>query len=84
VARVATKAEAGLAAELLGRAFARDPVLVAFFQEDPVDPARLARYFELECRVALAGYGEVRLGDDRLGAALWRRPVPERAPGHTK
>jgi len=74
VARLAAKAESGAAAEILARAFARDPVLTAFFQEDPIDTARLARYFELECRVGFAGYGEVWLDDDRLGAALWRRP----------
>ena len=72
--RLASKTEAGIAAGILGRAFARDPVLTAFFREDPVETARLARYFELECRVGLAGYGEVWLDDDDLGAALWRRP----------
>jgi len=74
MARLATRAEAGVAAEVLGRAFRRDPVLTAFFREDPVETTRLARYFELECRVGFAGYGEVWLDDDGLGAALWRRP----------
>jgi GNAT superfamily N-acetyltransferase len=74
VPRLATKAEAGVAAEILARAFARDPVLTTFFREDPVETTRLARYFELECSVGLAGYGEAWLDDDRLGAALWRRP----------
>lgn len=74
MARLATGTEGGVAAEILGRAFVRDPVLTAFFGEESVEPARLARYFELECRLAFAGYGEVWLDDDRLGAAIWRRP----------
>ena len=71
-ARLATEAEASVAANILARAFAHDPVLTAFVGEDRT--ARMARYFELECRLAFAGYGEVWLDDDGLGAAIWRRP----------
>jgi ribosomal protein S18 acetylase RimI-like enzyme len=79
VARLATKTEAGLAAGILGRAFVHDPVITRFFRAAP-ETTRLARYFELECRLVLKGYGEIWLDDDRLGAALWRRPggYPER------
>jgi GNAT superfamily N-acetyltransferase len=72
VARLASEADAGVAAELLARAFVRDPVLGAFVGEGQT--TRMARYFELECLVAFAGYGEVWLDDDALGAAMWRRP----------
>lgn len=72
MARLADETEAGVAAQILGRAFVRDPVLKAFVGEGQA--ARMARYFELECDVALAGYGEVWLDDDGVGAALWRRP----------
>jgi GNAT superfamily N-acetyltransferase len=74
VARLATEREGPVAAEILARAFVDDPVLSAFFGSGPVQTARMARYFELECRLAFAGYGEVWLDDDGLGAALWRRP----------
>ena len=79
MARLATQTEAGVAAEILGRAFVDDPVLTAFFRESP-QAARLAQYFELECRLVLKGYGEIWLDDDRLGAAIWRSPggYPER------
>jgi GNAT superfamily N-acetyltransferase len=72
VPRLATEADARVAAELLAQAFVRDPVLGAFVGEGRT--ARMARYFELECLVAFAGYGEVWLDDDGLGAAMWRRP----------
>jgi GNAT superfamily N-acetyltransferase len=73
MARLASEAEGDVAAEILGRAFVRDPVLTAFFDKG-TKAARLAQYFELECRIALAGYGEIWLDEDLLGAALWRRP----------
>jgi GNAT superfamily N-acetyltransferase len=73
VPRLASETEAGAAAEILGRAFVRDPVVTAFFKGSR-EPARLAEYFALECRLAFAGYGEIWLDDDRLGAAIWRRP----------
>jgi GNAT superfamily N-acetyltransferase len=72
VPRLATEADARVAAELLARAFVRDPVLGAFVGEGRT--ARMVRYFELECLVSFAGYGEVWLDDDGLGAAMWRRP----------
>jgi GNAT superfamily N-acetyltransferase len=80
VPRIALASEAGVAAEILGRAFVRDPVLTAFFRDESPQPARLAQYFELECRLVLKGYGEVWLDDHRLGAAIWRKPggYPER------
>jgi len=71
-ARLATEAETGVAADILARAFVRDPVLTAFVGPDQT--ARMARYFELECQLAFAGYGEVWLDADELGAAMWRRP----------
>jgi GNAT superfamily N-acetyltransferase len=74
MAKLASETDAGVAAEILGRAFARDPVVSAFIREGPKRPARLAGYFEIECQLALAGLGEVWLDDDRLGAAIWRRP----------
>ncbi|HZT94008.1 MAG TPA: GNAT family N-acetyltransferase [Gaiellaceae bacterium] len=74
MARLATAEEIDVAAGVLARAFARDPVLTAFFGAGSVETAKMARYFELEFRIALAGYGEVWLDDERLGAALWRRP----------
>ncbi len=74
MARVANETEAGVAAELLARAFARDPVLTAFVGEGTKQTARMTRYFELECGLAFSGYGEVWLDADRLGAAMWRRP----------
>ena len=73
-ARLARSEESPFAAEILARAFVRDPVLAAFIREGPERTPRLARYFELECRLGFAGYGEVWLDDDRLGAAIWRRP----------
>jgi GNAT superfamily N-acetyltransferase len=72
MARLATEADAGTAAEILARAFTRDPVLTAFVGENQT--ARMTRYFELECGLAFAGYGEVWLDEDELGAAMWRRP----------
>ena len=72
--RPAAPSEANVAAEILSRAFVRDPVLTAFIPEGPKQTARMARYFELECRLSFAGYGEVWLDDDLLGAAMWRRP----------
>ena len=80
MARLATEAEGGVAAEILGRAFVGDEVLTAFFGEKSATASRMARYFRIECELALAGYGEVWLDDDRLGAAIWRRPggYPER------
>lgn len=74
MARLATKKEAGAAADILGRAFAADAVMAQFIREGPNRTQRLARYFGLECRPAFAGYGEVWLDDDLLGAAIWRRP----------
>ena len=72
--RLAEPTEAGVVAEILARAFVRDPVLAAFIREGPDRTARLARYFELECMMGFAGYGEVWLDDDGLGAAMWRGP----------
>jgi GNAT superfamily N-acetyltransferase len=74
VARLATEADTRTASDVLARAFVRDPVLTAFIGEGPEQTARMTRYFELECRLAFAGYGEVWLDDDGLGAAMWRRP----------
>lgn len=71
--RRATETEAGVAAEILGRAFVRDPVVTAFFRGSQ-EPPRLAQYFALECRLVSKGYGEIWLDDDELGAAIWRRP----------
>lgn len=78
--RVAAESEAGVAAEILGRAFVRDHVLTSFFRDDSPQAGRLAQYFGLECRLVLKGYGEIWLDDDLLGAAIWRRPggYPER------
>ena len=80
MARLATKSEGGVAAEILGRAFVHDPVFTKFFRTESLQATRLAQYFELECRLVLKGYGEVWLDDDLLGAAIWRRPdgYPER------
>jgi GNAT superfamily N-acetyltransferase len=72
--RLATTADLDFAAGLLARAFAHDPVVSAFIREGPERTARMARYFELECRLTLAGYGEIWLDGDLLGAAMWRRP----------
>jgi GNAT superfamily N-acetyltransferase len=74
LARLATKADAGVVADVLARAFATDPVVGAFIRQGPGRARRLARYFELECRPGFAGYGEIWLDDDSLGAAIWRRP----------
>lgn len=74
MARLATETEAGVAAEILGRAFQRDPVVSAFIREGPKRTAKLAHYFEIECLLAFAGLGEVWLDDDGLGAAIWRHP----------
>jgi GNAT superfamily N-acetyltransferase len=74
VPRLAAESEGGVAAEILARAFAHDPVLTAFVGDGPEQTARMARYFELECRLAFAGYGEVWLDHEGLGAAMWRRP----------
>lgn len=72
--RLAQRGETVVAAAILARAFAHDPVVSAFIREGPDRSARLTRYFELECRPAFAGHGEVWLDDDLLGAAIWRRP----------
>jgi GNAT superfamily N-acetyltransferase len=72
--RLAEATETAQAAEILARAFAGDPVLAEFIREGPDRTARLARYFELECRLGNAGHGEVWLDDDGLGAAIWRGP----------
>jgi GNAT superfamily N-acetyltransferase len=74
LARLATEADTRTAADVLARAFVRDPVLAAFIAAGPEQTARMARYFEYECRLAFAGYGEVWLDDGGLGAAMWRRP----------
>ena len=71
--RVAEATEFGQAAKILARAFVQDPVLASFLHEGPDRTARLARYFELECRLG-GRYGEVWLDADGLGAAIWRRP----------
>lgn len=72
MARLADETEGAIAAEILARAFVRDPVLSAFVGVGETE--RMARYFELECKVAFAGYGEVWLDDEHLGAAMWRLP----------
>lgn len=72
--RLATREDIGPAAETLARAFATDPVVAEFIREGPNRTQRLAKFFELECRVASSGYGEIWLDDDGLGAAIWRRP----------
>lgn len=74
MARLAAKTDAGVVAEVLARAFVADPVIAAFIRNGPDRTARLARYFELECRPGFAGYGEIWLDDESLGAAIWRRP----------
>jgi GNAT superfamily N-acetyltransferase len=74
VPRRAATADRQVAADILGRAFAADPVVAEFIAEGPNRADRLARYFGLECEVTLSGYGEVWLDDDGLGAAIWRRP----------
>jgi len=74
VARLATRTDAGVVADVLARAFVTDPVIAAFIREGPDRAARLVRYFELECRLGFAGYGEIWLDDESLGAAIWRRP----------
>jgi len=66
--------DAARVAEILARAFARDPVVTTFVPEGPEQAARMARYFELECRLGFDGFGELWLDDDGLGAAMWRRP----------
>ncbi len=72
--RLAEATEWRLAAEVLARAFVHDPVLASFLREGPDRPARLTRYFELECRLGSAAHGEVWLDDDGVGAAVWRGP----------
>ncbi len=72
--RLATKDEISVAAQILGRAFVDDPVVGAFITAGPRREQRLARYFELECRLTSSGYGEIWLDEDGLGAAIWRRP----------
>ncbi len=72
--RLATTDDIETAAEILGRAFVEDPVVVQFIREGPSRTRRLSRYFELECELTLSGYGEIWLDDDALGAAIWRRP----------
>lgn len=72
--RLATKEEASHAGEILGRAFASDPVIGAFMTAGRRRTARLAKFFGMECGLTLSGYGEVWLDDDGLGAAIWRRP----------
>jgi GNAT superfamily N-acetyltransferase len=74
VARLAEAAETTGAAEILAHAFDDDPVLAEFIRERPDRTARLARYFELECRLGSAGHGEVWLDDDGPGAAIRRGP----------
>lgn len=72
--RLASETDRGEVGLILARAFAHDPLVTAFIRSGRKQVARLSRYFELECRLALAGYGEVWLDDDGRGAALWRRP----------
>jgi GNAT superfamily N-acetyltransferase len=72
--RLAEATDVRRAAEILARAFVRDEVLASFLREGPDRAARLARYFELECRLGSAGHGEVWLDDEGLGAAIWRGP----------
>jgi GNAT superfamily N-acetyltransferase len=72
--RLATSEEIPDVGQILARAFAADPVVAQFIAEGPNRADRLARYFGLECQVTLAGYGEIWLDDDGLGAAIWRRP----------
>ena len=74
MARLATTADRQAAADVLGRAFVADPVVAEFIAEGPNRADRLARYFELECRVTLSGYGEIWLDDDGTAAAIWRKP----------
>jgi GNAT superfamily N-acetyltransferase len=73
-ARLAEPAEAVAASDILSRAFVHDPLLTAFIREGPDRTERMARYFELECRLTLSGYGELWLDDGLFGAAIWRRP----------
>jgi len=72
--RLATNEKAGTAAEILGRAFAADPVTTQFIPDTPRNAARRTKFFDIECRLTLSGYGEVWIDDDGLGAAIWRRP----------
>jgi GNAT superfamily N-acetyltransferase len=72
--RLGSAADVPAAAEALGRAFVEDPLLTAIVGRPRDLARRLARYFTLEGRTALAAGGEIWLDDDGLGAAIWRRP----------
>lgn len=75
MARLATQADVGAVSQILARAFADDPVVAQFIAPGRPNRAdRLSRYFALECRLTLSGYGEIWLDEDGLGAAIWRRP----------
>jgi GNAT superfamily N-acetyltransferase len=72
--RLATPDDVHLAAGILARAFDNDPVLAAFIVDGSERIDRSTRYFELECRLTLSGYGEVWLDDEEAAAAIWRKP----------
>jgi len=74
VARLATPDDTHQAADILARAFAADPVLARFVVPGPDRISRSTRYFALECRLTLSGYGEIWLDEDGAGAAIWRKP----------
>jgi GNAT superfamily N-acetyltransferase len=74
MARLATGDEARRSAEILARAFEADPVLARFIASGPGRIERSTRYFELECRLTLSGYGEIWLDEEDAGAAIWRKP----------
>jgi GNAT superfamily N-acetyltransferase len=74
MARLCVAEDVSVAADALGRAFVDDPLLTAILGRPDDLAKRLARYFTLECRLALRAGGEVWLDDEGLGAAIWRRP----------
>lgn len=72
--RQATPADTETVSEILARAFAADPVLTSLMRDTPDRTARMARYFELECRLGFRGNGEAWIDGDKRGAAIWRSP----------
>ena len=72
--RPATPAETPIVSDVLARAFASDPVLTSLMRDTPDRTARMARYFELECRLSFRGNGEVWVDEEMRGAAIWRSP----------
>lgn len=81
VIRTAAPRDIELAAGVLARAFADDPLYVSIFADEPVRTRRLPRLFATQLRAAQSGRDRVDVmvaGEQILGCAVWSPPGARR------